>query len=76
MYKKIKKILPLDGAKLATLFGLLTTICTALAVFDIDTLDFENPKTYIKLAVVILPAIGGYMSTLTKPKKQQNEEQN
>lgn len=63
MFKK------LNASALATIFGIATSICTALAVVDLDALDFSLPSTYFKLIILLLPAIGGYMSTITKPKK-------
>ena len=69
MIKKINKLRELNGALLATIFGIATSLCTAYAVLDFDALDFSMAKTWFKLVVVGLPAIGGYMSTLSKPKK-------
>lgn len=63
MFKK------LNGNALATLLGIATTLCTALAVVDLDSLDYSLVSTYFKLAIVLLPALGGYMSTLNKPMK-------
>lgn len=63
MFKK------LNGNALATIMGVATTLCTALAVVDLDTLDYSLVSTYFKLAIVCLPALGGYMSTLNKPMK-------
>lgn len=59
----------LNASSLATIFGIATSICTALAVVDLDKLDYSLPSTYFKLLVLALPAVGGYMSTITKPKK-------
>lgn len=59
----------LNGNALATILGLFTSLCTAYAVLDIDTLDFHVFKTYFKLFVIGMPAVGGYMSTLIKPKQ-------
>lgn len=50
--------------RLATLLGLLTSLCTAYAVLDIDALDFTKVKTWIKLIIIGLPAVGGYVSTI------------
>tara|TARA_R110000868_G_scaffold349147_1_gene610451 strand:- start:380 stop:571 length:192 start_codon:yes stop_codon:yes gene_type:complete len=60
---------PLNASSLATIFGIATSICTALAVVDLDTLNFSLVSTYFKLIILTLPAIGGYMSTITKPKR-------
>lgn len=48
----------------ATILGLLTSITTALAVVDLDALDYTLVSTYFKLAILCLPAIGGYLSTV------------
>jgi hypothetical protein len=47
---------------LATFLGWSTTIVTALALIDFDTLDYNSVNTYVKLAVTLLPAIGGHLS--------------
>ena len=49
---------------LATLLGIATSVCTAWAVVDFDALDFHNVKTYFKLIVIGLPAVGGYLSVI------------
>lgn len=49
---------------LATILGVATSVCTAWAVVDFDTIDFNNPKTYVKLVVIAIPAVGGYVSVL------------
>lgn len=49
---------------LATILGVATSVCTAWAVVDFDAIDFNNPKTYIKLVVIAIPAVGGYVSVL------------
>lgn len=56
---------------LATALGLVTSICTAWAVVDFDALDYGHVKTYIKLFVVAMPAVGGYLSVL-KDKDDKN----
>jgi len=48
----------------ATILGLLTSITTALAVVDLDALDYSLVSTYFKLAILCLPAIGGYLSEI------------
>ena len=63
MFKK------LNGNALATMFGIATSICTALAVVDLDKLDYHLQSTYFKLLVLCLPAVGGYMSSINKPMK-------
>lgn len=49
---------------LATIGGLLTSLFTALAVIDFSTFNFKNPSDLMKLAVVAMPAIGGYISKI------------
>lgn len=61
MFKK------LNGSMLATILGALTSVCTAWAVIDFDNFNFS--KDWIKLIIIGLPALGGYMSTINKPIK-------
>lgn len=61
MFKK------LNGNFLATAAGALTSVCTAWAVIDFDNFDIK--KDWFKLIVIGLPALGGYMSTINKPKR-------
>jgi hypothetical protein len=49
---------------LATILGLLTSIATAMAVIDFDTFDFNKKGDLMKLFVVVMPAIGGYVSQI------------
>lgn len=49
---------------IATIAGLITSVCTAMAVIDFNTFDFYNVNDVVKLCVVIMPAIGGYLSTI------------
>ena len=67
MWTRVKQ---LSGSALATIFGIATSLATAYATIDWDTIDFHQVKTYFKLAVIGLPALGGYMSTLNKPTKK------
>lgn len=53
----------------ATILGVLTTLCTAFAVIDIDTLDFKSINTYFKLFIIGVPALTGYFSTIKSKKK-------
>lgn len=52
---------------LATIGGLLTSLGVA-SVIDWDNFDFSNPAHLCKLGVVVLPALGGWLSEL-KGKK-------
>lgn len=52
---------------LATLLGALTSVCTALAVLDLNTFDIK--KDWFKVIVIGLPALGGYFSTINKRVK-------
>jgi hypothetical protein len=54
----------------ATIMGLLTSLATAYAILDVDTLDFHNFKTYFKLFVIGIPAVGGWISTI-KSKEEK-----
>lgn len=64
MWQKIKS---LDGGKLATIFGALTSLCVAWS--SIDWATFSLKRDWMKLVVSGIPALGGYMSTLNKPTK-------
>jgi type III secretory pathway component EscS len=48
----------------ATILGLITSLVMALTLIDFNTIDFSNPNDIIKLLVVLLPAIGGKVSTI------------
>lgn len=67
--KKILEILKITKDFLATLLGLITSLCTALVVIDFKTFDFKNPNDLIKLFVIAMPAIGGYMSEVKTKEK-------
>lgn len=61
----------MDGSKimrdrLATGIGLITTLAQAMAFIDFNTIDITKPNDVIKIAVVLFPAIGGWMSTIKK----------
>lgn len=59
------EIIRKQKSRQASVFGILTSVVTALAVFpDIDSLDFSKPSTWLKLCVVVLPAIGGIKSQI------------
>lgn len=49
---------------IATILGLLTAVATAIVVIDFNTFNFKNPNDIMKLFVIAMPAIGGYMSQL------------
>ncbi len=49
---------------IATALGLLTSIATAMAVIDFNTFSFKNVNDLFKLFVIVMPAIGGYFSTI------------
>ena len=53
----------------ATVLGILTSIATALTFIDIDALNWHLPSTYLKLIVIILPAIGGGASEISSKKQ-------
>lgn len=57
----------LNNDVLATILGLGTTICTALAVIDWST--FNMKADWFKIIIIALPAIGGYYSKI----KDKNE---
>lgn len=49
---------------IATIGGLITSIGVAYQVIDINTFDIK--KDWFKLIILALPAIGGYLSSITK----------
>ena len=49
---------------IATIVGLLTSVATAIVVIDFNAFNFKNPNDIMKLFVIAMPAIGGYMSQL------------
>lgn len=51
---------------LATILGLLTSCATALVVIDFKTFDFKSVNDLLTLFVVLMPAIGGYISKIKK----------
>lgn len=60
---------------IATIMGITTSLCTAYAVLDVDALDFASVKTYFKLAIIGLPAVGGYMSTIKSKSENETPQQ-
>lgn len=50
----------------ATILGIMTSVCTAWATLDLETIDFHHPKIYFKLIIIAMPAVGGYISELKK----------
>lgn len=52
--------------RLATILGFATSIITAFELVDFDALDYSSINTYIKLLVVLLPAIGGSVSSVNQ----------
>ena len=53
-----------QNSLIATIIGLLTSVATAIVVIDFTTFSFKNPNDLMKLFVIAMPAIGGYMSQL------------
>lgn len=49
----------------ATLLGLLTAIVVAVATnFDFETFNVKSINQWLKLLAIVLPAIGGAISTI------------
>lgn len=61
---------------IATVLGLLTSVATALVVIDFDTFDFKKTNDLFKLFVVVMPAIGGYVSKIKSNGKTENDTNN
>jgi hypothetical protein len=53
-----------QNSLIATIVGLLTSVATAIVVIDFNTFSFQNPNDLMKLFVIAMPAIGGYISQL------------
>lgn len=54
----------------ATVLGFFTSIVTALALIDFDAMDWSSINSWVKILVVVLPAVGGYLSEVSeKPSK-------
>jgi len=51
-------------SKIATILGLLSAVFTAVAIIDFKEFSFNNPSDLMKLFVVVIPAIGGWVSTI------------
>lgn len=52
----------------ATWSGLATTILLAVEWIDFDSLDYGSVNTYVKLGLLMLPAVGGYMTEVKEKK--------
>lgn len=51
----------LNKNNLATIGGYASAIFNALAVIDIDSLDYTLPSTYLKLfGAIVMPIIAGH----------------
>ena len=59
----------------ATIGGLITSVCTAAALIDFEKFDWSKASDRLKLLVVIMPAIGGWLSEFKPVKKKKNEGQ-
>ena len=58
----------------ATVMGVLTSVAIVFEEkIDFPSLDYHNPGTYLKLAFVAIPAIGGWFSEL-KPMGKKKED--
>lgn len=57
---------------LATWAGLLTTIIQAAVLIDFDTINYRSVNDWMKILVVVAPAVGGYLSEI---KTKQNPTQ-
>ena len=60
----------------ATFFGIITSVLTALAAIDFSNFDLKLPNNWLKLIIICLPAISGYISeikssTISNKKRSQ-----
>lgn len=59
--------------RLATVLGFATSLITAVSLVDFDALDYSSVNTWVKLLVLLLPAIGGSVSSVNvKPSPDAN----
>lgn len=58
----------------ATIGGLITSVCTAAALIDFDTFDWSKTSDKLKLIVIVMPAIGGWLSEFKPTKKKESPE--
>lgn len=57
----------LNKNNIATIAGYLSAVFNALAVIDIDALDYKMPSTYLKLfGAVVMPIIVGHVTEFKK----------
>ena len=70
MKNKIKKNI---HSYVATLLGLLTSTATAMVVIDFEAFDFKKPNDLMKLFVITMPAIGGYVLQIKKQDENGNQ---
>ncbi len=57
-----------NRGRMATILGVLTSLVTALALVDFDSLDYTSINTWIKILILALPAIGGTVSEVKDAK--------
>lgn len=58
------KIIKKNKGALATILGVATTLTSALVLIDFDAFNLKSINEWLKLLVVLLPAIGGYLSEI------------
>jgi len=57
----------------ATVGGVLTSVIAAIATdLDLDHFDLSSVRSWLKLLVIIIPAIGGALTEF-KPKKKKGD---
>lgn len=56
-------------SKIATLLGAVTSLVSALVLIDFDTLNWTSVNDWLKLLVVALPALGGFVSEVKGKEK-------
>lgn len=59
--------------RLASLLGVLTTLVTAVALVNFDTLVWTSVNTYVKLLILLLPAAGGIVSEVSESPQKSVE---
>lgn len=63
MVKKIKEKV-LNKSNQATALGLATSLFMSICFIDYSTFDFDKKSDLIKLILILIPAMGGALSTI------------
>lgn len=73
--KKIKQIVKDWNSFRASVCGFLTSLLMILVLIDWSTFDWKNVNHLMKLAIALLPWLGGYKSEFKTPENVNINEQ-